>query len=51
MEKKSWELSEEESRHVRKKNESIINDTEKFMLYNEYVESQKKRFCCSYEFC
>ena len=51
MEKKSWELSEEQKKHVQAKNTMIVNDTAKLMLYNEYVESQRKRFYCSYEFC
>ena len=51
MEDKSWKLSEEAAMHVRKKTEEIINDAEKLILYNEYVESQRKRLYCSYEFC
>lgn len=51
MERKSWELSEEQKKHVQAKNTMIVNDTAKLMLYNEYVESQRKRFYCSYEFC
>lgn len=40
----SWKLSDQERKRVREKDEAIIKDTEKFMLYNEYIESQKKGF-------
>lgn len=42
--KKSWELSEADARNVNKKNEEIISDTKKYMLYNEYIEGQKNGF-------
>lgn len=51
MERKSWELSAKEKEDVEAKTTTIVNDTAKLMLYNEYVESQRKRFYCSYEFC
>lgn len=41
---KSWELSEKDAKNVREKNKQILNDASKFMIYNEYVESQKNGF-------
>lgn len=41
---KSWSLSPEERKKIQQRSENIIDDNYKLMLYNEYVEEQRKGF-------
>lgn len=43
-ERKGWILSEKEKAEFESKTETVINDNLKLMIYNEYVEEQRKGF-------
>ena len=43
-ENKSWALSSKDKEKVEQKNISVVNDNLKLMLYNEFVEEQRKGF-------
>lgn len=43
-ERKGWILSEKEKAEFESKAETVINDNLKLMIYNEYVEEQRKGF-------